>query len=99
MTVRTQWTALLLATAAAVASAAAPATSDVTWAVRTASNEYGSDRTSFDYTIDPGSTISDAMVVANRGTSDLDLGVYAADGFTTEDGQFDLVLSGDEPGG
>nr|WP_269329170.1 DUF916 domain-containing protein [Kineosporia babensis] len=67
------------------------ASDDVTWTVRTASNELGEARTSFSYDIRPGATIEDAMVVANRGKTPLTLGVYAADGFTTDAGQMDLV--------
>ena len=69
---------------------------DVTWTVRTASNEFGTDRTSYSYTVNPGSEIDDALVVANRGTESLDLGVYAADGYTTDSGQFDLLVAGEK---
>ena len=69
---------------------------DVTWTVRTASNDLGDDRTSYTYTLDPGVTINDALVITNRGGEPLELGVYAADGFTTESGQFDLVVGGEE---
>ncbi|MDP9792835.1 hypothetical protein J2S43_001347 [Catenuloplanes nepalensis] len=63
---------------------------DVTWTVRTASNSLGADRSSYSYAINPGATVSDAMVVANRGTDALSLTVYAADGFTTGEGGLDL---------
>ncbi len=67
---------------------------DVTWTVRTGSNGFGADRTSFSYTIDPGGTLDDSLVIANHGDGPLDLGVYAADGYTTQSGQFDLVVGG-----
>ncbi|MCU1423375.1 MAG: hypothetical protein JWN36_3026, partial [Microbacteriaceae bacterium] len=67
---------------------------DITWTVRTASNSFGSDRTSYSYTATPGSTVDDALVVTNHGSDPLDLGVYAADGYTTGSGQFDLVVGG-----
>jgi len=73
-------------------SGGARAADDVTWTVRTASNDFGSSRTSYSYTINPGATVADALVVANRGATELDLGVYAADGYTTESGQFDLLV-------
>ncbi|MEU4238173.1 DUF916 domain-containing protein [Actinoplanes sp. NPDC026619] len=63
---------------------------DVTWTVRTASNGYGEDRSSYSYAVNPGGTIKDAMVVANRGKIPLSLAVYTADGFTTGTGQLDL---------
>ncbi|GAA2612925.1 WxL protein peptidoglycan domain-containing protein [Paractinoplanes durhamensis] len=83
--------ALLAALASGLFAAPAHAAGgDVTWTVRTASNSYGDDRSSYSYAINPGSTIKDAMVVANRGKDPLNLAVYTADGFTTEAGQLDL---------
>ncbi|MGW3155044.1 WxL protein peptidoglycan domain-containing protein [Streptomyces sp. NPDC001089] len=70
---------------------AAAADGDVTWTVRTAANGYGDDRSSFSYGVNPGGRIKDAMVVANHGKTPLTLAVYAADGFTTDTGQLDLV--------
>ncbi|MEU3452317.1 DUF916 domain-containing protein [Micromonospora sp. NPDC006766] len=84
----------LLATVAAVGLGADPALAqggDVTWTVRTASNSYGVDRSSFSYAINPGGSVKDALIVANRGTVPLDLAVYTADGFTTDTGQLDLL--------
>ncbi|MFI2752381.1 WxL protein peptidoglycan domain-containing protein [Cellulomonas sp. P22] len=92
--VRTVLTTLLvlLAAAAAVVGAAGPAAAeDVTWTVRTASNGFGSDRTGFTYGVDPGASVTDALVVANHGTAPLELAVYAADGYTTASGQLDLL--------
>jgi hypothetical protein len=71
---------------------AAAGDDDVTWTVRTASNSYGAERTSFRYTVGAGTRLSDAIVVTNRGDEPLELGVYAADGFTTDAGQLDLRL-------
>ncbi len=84
----------LLAAVAAVGLGAGPALAqggDVTWTVRTASNSYGADRSSFSYAVNPGGLVKDAMVVANRGKDPLDLAVYTADGFTTDMGQLDLL--------
>ncbi len=75
---------------------AAADTDDVTWTVRTESNRLGAERTSFGYTINPGATIDDGLDVANRGTEPLELGVYAADGFTTDSGQFDILIAGEK---
>lgn len=92
--------ARLLAPAAAllvlagVVAPAMPARADdgsVTWSVRTAANEFGADRTSYRYTITPGSKVDDAIVVTNGGAEALDLAVYAADGYTTSSGQLDLL--------
>ncbi|SDS50843.1 WxL protein peptidoglycan domain-containing protein [Actinoplanes derwentensis] len=68
---------------------------DVTWTVRTASNSLGATRSSFGYDVSPGTTTSDAMVVANKGTEAVNLKVYTADGYTTDAGQLDL-LTGDK---
>jgi hypothetical protein len=65
--------------------------SRVSWALRTASNDFGADRQNFDYSLDPGGRIDDALMVVNHGSKALTLTVYAADGFTTEAGQLDLV--------
>lgn len=91
-----------LAAAALIAltpSPAAAAEDDVTWTVRTASNSYGDDRSSFSYAVDPGGKAEDAMVVANRGKDPLTLVVYAADGFTTGTGQLDLQAQATKPTG
>lgn len=91
--VRTAAVALLAAIAAAGLGAAPAQAADgeVAWTVRTASNSYGADRSSFSYAVNPDGLVQDAMVVANRGTAPLDLAVYAADGFTTDTGQLDLL--------
>lgn len=67
------------------------AENDVSWTVRTASNHFGDDRTSYSYNVNPGGKVEDALVVANHGTTPLKLGVYTADGYTTDSGQLDLV--------
>ncbi|MFJ4922309.1 WxL protein peptidoglycan domain-containing protein [Streptomyces sp. NPDC088725] len=64
---------------------------DVAWTVRTAANSYGDDRSSFSHGVNPGGQIKDAMVVANRSKTPLELAVYAADGYTTDMGQLDLL--------
>ncbi len=95
-------TALLVVLAAGgwvVATGAGALAEDVTWTVRTASNDFGSDRTGFTYSIDPGASVDDALVVANHGDEPLQFAVYAADGYTTDSGQFDLLTQGTESKG
>ncbi|MFG3559093.1 WxL protein peptidoglycan domain-containing protein [Micromonospora sp. NPDC047557] len=97
----TRWKTLVRTTAlsllAAVAAAgvgtgpALAADGNVAWTVRTASNSYGEARSSYSYNVNPGGAVEDAMVVANRGPAPLTLAVYAADGFTTDAGQLDLL--------
>lgn len=84
----------LLAVGAVVGPGAGPALAadgDVSWTVRTAANGYGADRSSYSYAVNPGGRADDALVVANRGTTPLNLAVYAADGFTTGAGRLDLL--------
>jgi hypothetical protein len=83
--------ATLLAGAGTAGAAGTDGADDVTWTVRTAANDFGSDRTGFAYTVEPGAAVDDALVVANHGDEPLDLAVYAADGYTTESGQLDLL--------
>ncbi|THA64871.1 DUF916 domain-containing protein [Streptomyces sp. A0958] len=93
--VRAALLALLAALAFAVTTGPARAAGgDVTWTVRTAGGDYGEDRSSFSYAVNPGGEAEDALVVANHGTDPLSLAVYAADGFTTEKGQLDLLAEG-----
>ncbi|MFE9653197.1 WxL protein peptidoglycan domain-containing protein [Micromonospora sp. NPDC006431] len=73
------------------AGPAAAADGDVSWAVRTASNNFGSGRQNYTYTLNPGGQLKDGLVVVNHGATPLNLAVYAADGFTTKEGQLDLV--------
>ncbi|MFJ4844777.1 MULTISPECIES: WxL protein peptidoglycan domain-containing protein [unclassified Streptomyces] len=91
--VRTVALALLLAFAFTGLSGgpARAADGDVTWTVRTAANGYGDDRSSYSYDVNPGGQVKDAMVVANHSKSTLRLALYAADGYTTETGQLDLL--------
>lgn len=71
-------------------AASAAADDDAGWTVRTADNDFGSNRDNYGYTLDPGGQLDDGLVVANNGTTPLDLAVYAADAFTTDEGQLDL---------
>lgn len=88
--------AVLALVAVAFPAVSAAAEDDVTWTVRTASNNLGSERTNFTYTIDPGGSVSDALVVANHGADPIDLKIYAADGSTSADGQLALRVAGDQ---
>jgi hypothetical protein len=74
-----------------VGAGPAAADGDVSWAVSTASNDFGSGRQNYWYTLNPGGQLEDGLVVVNHGTTPLHLAVYAADGFTTKGGRLDLV--------
>lgn len=73
------------------AGPAAAADGDAPWAISTASNDFGSGRQNYRYTLNPGAQLKDGLEVVNHGTTPLHLAVYAADGFTTDGGQLDLV--------
>ena len=82
-----------------VASPSVAATADegdVSWGVRTAANDQGTDRQNFGYEIDPGTTVDDAFVISNHDVLPIDLALYGADGFTTEAGQLDVVTQDTE---
>ncbi|WP_169952570.1 WxL protein peptidoglycan domain-containing protein [Microbispora sp. H11081] len=72
------------------AAPAAAADGETSWTVTTASNDFGSGRPNYSYTLDPGGRIQDGLVITNHGTTPLHLLVYAADGFTTAQGRLDL---------
>ncbi len=76
---------------------ALPAAADelVSWSVAPRADEQGQ-RANFGYVLDPGAVVEDAVVVTNLDDEPLSLEVYAADGFTTQTGQLD-VLPGGEP--
>lgn len=82
--------------AAATAATDDEAGPGVTWGVRTAQADLGADRENYAYTVDPGRRVVDAIVVTNHDDEPLELELYAADGFTTEAGQLD-VLTRDVP--
>jgi hypothetical protein len=84
------------ASPASVSLVPAAGEGDVTWGVRTAANDNGADRQNYAYRIEPGKSVSDALVVSNHAATPLDLDVYAADGFTTSSGQLDLVTQDTE---
>ncbi|MFJ2300350.1 WxL protein peptidoglycan domain-containing protein [Oerskovia paurometabola] len=67
---------------------AAPGSTPVTWGVAPASAP------TFDLALDPGATITDELVVTNRGDVPLDLAVYAADAFTSPTGALDVLPAG-----
>ncbi|MEU8238549.1 DUF916 domain-containing protein [Actinoplanes missouriensis] len=81
------------AVAAVPPAVARAAEGDVTWTVRTGSNSYGADRSSYSYAVNAGAAATDALVVANHGKAPLTLAVYAADGYTTGEGQLDLLTA------
>ncbi|TQL51726.1 WxL protein peptidoglycan domain-containing protein [Ornithinicoccus hortensis] len=74
----------------AAGEADAPTGDELTWSVRPADNEHGTDRANYGYLLDPGAEITDAFVVTNASPQELTLAVYAADGYTTPSGHLDL---------
>lgn len=70
-----------------VASPAAGAVTDedISWGVRTADTEQGEGRANFNYSVEPGETITDAVIVTNQGAQDLAIDISTADGYTAAD--------------
>lgn len=69
---------------------------ELTWSVRPADNDQGTQRANYAYVVEPGTQIEDALVVTNASPQELTLAVYAADGYTTPSGHLDLQ-PGDVP--
>ncbi|WP_251152798.1 DUF916 domain-containing protein [Cellulosimicrobium sp. Marseille-Q4280] len=91
--------ALLVAPAAVATADVEPApesSTTVQWGFRPADTAQGTDRPNFAYSLAPGGSVQDAIVVTNHGDEPLALGVYAADGFLTDDGTLDLLPTGEE---
>jgi hypothetical protein len=63
----------------------------ISWTVRTALSKYGSDRPKFTYTLKPGEQVTDGIDIANKGRRKITLKIYAADGFTTGSGGYDIL--------
>jgi LPXTG-motif cell wall-anchored protein len=82
---------------AALVVPAASAASDLGWEVSTVDGTHGTDRANYDYTLDSGAQVDDSIRVSNTGTDAVTVGLYAADGFTTSAGAFDLRTRDDEP--
>ncbi|WP_051172541.1 WxL protein peptidoglycan domain-containing protein [Microbacterium indicum] len=80
----------LLAAAVVVSPlpAAASPGDGAAWRVATGGAEA---RANYSYDVDPGDEIADSIIVANTGADALDLAVYAADAYTTESGNLDLL--------
>jgi len=74
--------------------AATAADGGVAWSVQTADNANGTGRANFSYDVEPGTVISDTMIVVNTGTEPLPLAVYAADAFTAPSGEIDVLVDG-----
>ncbi|MFL6024654.1 MAG: WxL protein peptidoglycan domain-containing protein [Marmoricola sp.] len=73
------------------AHAAGSPDSKISWTVRTALSKYGSGRPSFAYTVKPGEQLTDGIDINNTGPRAITLKLYAADGFTTGSGGFDIL--------
>ncbi|MFL6171684.1 MAG: WxL protein peptidoglycan domain-containing protein [Marmoricola sp.] len=65
--------------------------SKIAWTVRTALSKYGSGRPKFTYTVKSGEQLTDGIDINNTGPEKITLKVYAADGFTTGAGGFDVL--------
>jgi WxL Interacting Protein, peptidoglycan binding domain len=69
------------------------------WEVDTVDGSLGSGRQNYDYAVEPGERLEDALTVVNNGSTPIDLALYAADAFTTDTGRLDLRTRDDAPTG
>ncbi|MDF2847431.1 MAG: hypothetical protein K0R97_1413, partial [Oerskovia sp.] len=69
---------------------AAPA-APVTWGVRPADTVHGTERPNYAYSLEPGASLDDGIIVSNYTQGPLTFRVYAADGFMTDAGELDLL--------
>jgi hypothetical protein len=76
---------------AALALAGPAAAAESSWTVEPSANHFGAGRQDYGYTLNPGATLEDGIVIVNDGTSPLRLALRAADARTTPDGQLELV--------
>ncbi|HET6510304.1 MAG TPA: hypothetical protein VFG42_26155 [Baekduia sp.] len=86
--------ALWLLGAIARPAVAAAAGDGARWTVETAANRFGADRKDFGYTLSPGGSVRDALVIANQGDATLRLAVRPAAGVLTPAGRIALVDRG-----
>ncbi|MFE4467052.1 DUF916 domain-containing protein [Oerskovia sp. NPDC056781] len=73
-----------------------PAATPVTWGVRPADTVHGTERPNYAYSLEPGASLDDGIIVSNYTQGPLTFRVYAADGFMTEAGELDLLPAGEE---
>ncbi|MGN8246663.1 WxL protein peptidoglycan domain-containing protein [Cellulomonas soli] len=74
---------------------AATADDTLSWSVRPADGEQGTARPNYQYALAAGDVVHDGFEVTNHGATPLTLRLYAADGFTTPEGQLDLLAAGE----
>ncbi|MDR1428141.1 MAG: DUF916 domain-containing protein [Bifidobacteriaceae bacterium] len=70
----------------------------LTWGLAPAPGD-GPERANYAYTLDPGQSVGDGIVVTNRSSRAIDLDVYARDALTTADGNLDLQPAAEQPTG
>ncbi|VEI13317.1 hypothetical protein [Trueperella bialowiezensis] len=96
---RSVWLAIIaMLMAALVVSVPLPhargAAQEVEWSVAPADGDFGAGRSSFRYSVDPGASFTDAIVVRNYSAITLDLQVFPLDGIVTDSGTLGLPPSG-----
>ncbi|QGH69622.1 DUF916 domain-containing protein [Pseudactinotalea sp. HY158] len=88
---------------AAVVAVPAPATAAdeegdrVQWSIGPGESLSGEPRTTIDYTVEPGMTVTEEVLVSNLGEEPLTLDLYATDALATRDGTFTVLPAAEEP--
>ncbi|QOC92502.1 WxL protein peptidoglycan domain-containing protein [Micromonospora craniellae] len=93
--------AVVLALAAGTVLGATPgsatAAESLTWGVAPSNPDGPDGRSSFEYKLDPGATLTDRVAITNHSNRPVTLDVYASDAFTTQQGGFDLLAASEKP--
>ncbi|NQX26215.1 DUF916 domain-containing protein [Microbacteriaceae bacterium VKM Ac-2854] len=84
----------LVVSAGALAPVASAAADSAGWSIGPTAAADGGTRANFDYAVDPGTSVTDAITVRNDGATALALRIYPADAFTTREGNIDVLTSG-----
>lgn len=89
--------AALAVIAAAGLTPPAAAAEPVTWGIVPSGPDGPGDRAAFEYSLDPGTALSDVVAVSNYTDAPLTLDLYASDAVRNTQGGFDLLPAADEP--
>lgn len=91
--------AAALLAGASVPAPAMAADDGTSWEVDTVDGSLGSGRQNYDFAVEPGDRLEDALMVVNNGATPIILALYAADAFTTDTGLLDLRTRDHAPTG
>lgn len=74
-------------------SATATSAGQVAWSMMPVITDIGEERSNFTYSLEPGATVNDAVLVRNSGADTLTLAVQGSDAFTDGSGALDIATT------